>query len=303
MDYSYRQPIYYPNMDAREPDEKISCEGSFFMTIAEKRLLIKEQIKFLQKDVYKQNEMPMNEFIPANKVSSQEIEESDDFSKSTFNKRGNQHNISMSAKRVPISSGPKILIHLTQDKFSGFERDSISHPILGCSGEFKKLLLLVEEIYLLSFKLSNFLDFNDLISRDFCLKEELQFAIGFKKSHNILPLQILCIKKGNHIINALFHFLDPPNQDQLLLLVIDNISSFYPIYSIIDPSEALISLFLQIIPRQNFSRLCSLNSKLIEYFKEFDDSNLKNSKIFIQMKSSILDEIERYNTCMNANCD
>ena len=302
-DAHIRQKVYHPYMDGRSFGEQIRFSGNNFMTLAEKKQLIKYQLKFFQKETYQCFEV-VSPSLPCKNHASFDILPNQ-FSHSEFSKVSSEKdfskNIYMSTvsgmHKVSTTSCPRILINVNEYSVNNIYNDSKNHFILGSNAEFKRLLFLIEQLYFLYFQFECLKLSEPLCDQKQAIRLKLQSLLGFNQNlNNILPLKLMCVKKGCSLINNIFNILDLLYQEYILTLFIDHLTNFLAIYSQVDPNEKLFSHLVSILPLLCFENLCKFAKKLILFLDTCKKNNchLSYLKIPIKLLSSIHRLLESY---------
>ena len=272
--YLHTTKIYFSNMDGRMEGEHIRLDGSGLMTLAEKKHLIKDQLRFLQKDTYNQIDIPSSQSHMCKNFTFQHndkanLPDCDDMSATNSKSRNTLFNY----YRINAISTPRVLIHLCDRSEPNFSRGYSSKIWFNSKFEFKQLLLLIENIYLIY--LQNITIFSSIqanpSSYSLLIHEELQSLIGFDifNNINILPLKLMCIRKGFSIIQELFKSLNSVNQMYILSLFIENICDYIYIYHLVDNDHFLILDLINIVAHFDCEKLCYFAERLMEYINSF----------------------------------
>ena len=279
-----RQIFYHPSMDGRNFGEHICVSGNNLMTLAEKKQLIKYQLNFVKKDSGHYIEMasPSMQFqrFPdtSHSLGNQAFETLLPTDKMKFSK--NKYISTVPGFPRINTTCPRILINVHEYSLSVIQDDFRNQILLGSKLEFKYLLFLIEQLYYLYFQIECLKDVETLVDQRRAFTLKLQGLLGFNPNLNsILPLKLMCVRKGCSLIHSTFNILDLSNQGFIITLFIDHLSSFLPIYCQVDPNENLYSHLINILPLFTFEILHSFAKKLIIFL---DTS--KNFSIFCHSK-------------------
>lgn len=291
--------IYFPNMDGRMEGEHIRSDGGFLMTLAEKKHLIKDQLRFLQKDSYNQIDIHTSQRHVCRNFTFKHIDKTNLSDCDDIRSIDNKSHISLiNYYRINPISTPRILIHLSDRFESNISRCYSPKILFNSKFEFKQLLLLIEDIYLIYLENITFYSSNKKIqsSHSMRIHEELQILIGFDivDNINILPLKIMCIRKGFSIVQQLLKSLNYINQMYILSLFIENISDYIYIYHMVDKDHFLILDLINIVTHFECEKLCNFAEILMEYIYSFH-GNIPY--LFIDIPFAILKKIRKILIC------
>ena len=287
--------MYFPNMDGRMEGEHIRLDGSCLMTLAEKRHLIKDQIRFLQKDSFNQIDIPSSQKHMCRNFTLKHFDKSDlPYCESINALNSKSYNNLFTYYRINPISTPRILIHLCDRTEPNFSRSYSSKIWFNSKFEFKQLLLLIEDIYFIYQQNIAIYSSNQAnqSSYSMLIHEELQSLIGFDilNNINILPLKLMCIRKGFSIIQELFKSLNSINQMYILSLFIENICDYIYIYHLVDNDHYLIFDLINIVTHFGCEKLCYFAERLMEYVYSFHENI---PYIFINIPLAMLKKIRK----------
>ena len=296
-----RQKVYHPNMDGRNFGEQICVSGNNFMTSAEKKQLIKYQLKFFKKETsqYSEYVSPSIQFQGCAKIDlSLPLHYSYSQDSRGSSEQDFSNNIYISTvsgmQKMSTASFPKILINVNEYSVYTIYNESKNQVLLGSKVEFKNLLYLIEQLYYLYFQIQC-LKHSESSAQKQAITLKLQVLLGFNQNvNNILPLKLMCVRKGCSLINCIFDILDLSNQEHILTLFIDYLPNFLTIYCQVDPNQDLYSHLLSILPLLSFDILCDFARKLIQNLDTCKEYCFSCSKIPTKLLLNIHSLLEAF---------